>query len=65
MRQLSDRAPLLAKKVHEAEQEFARTKNVRDLTEVVRYSAESKQVIKNLKTEPEKKKGIPIGQRWG
>jgi hypothetical protein len=64
MRQSSDRAPLLARKVHTAEQEFARTKNIRDLTDVVKYAAQSKNLIKSLKVEPEKKKGIPIGQRW-
>jgi hypothetical protein len=64
VRQQSDRAPLLVRKVHMAEQEFARTKSVRDLTEVINYSAEAKQIIRKLKVQPEKKKGCPIGQRW-
>ena len=60
----TDRAPLLVRKIHAAEQEFARTKNVRDLTEIIRHSAKAKKLIRGLKVGPEKRQGIPIGQRW-
>jgi len=64
MHRAADRAPLLVRKVHDAEREFARTKNVRDLTGVIRYSAEAKKIIGNMKAATPERKGIPIGQRW-
>lgn len=64
MKHSSDHATSLVRKVKESEQEFARTKNIRDLTNVVKYDAEAKKVTKSLKAEPEKRRGIPIGQRW-
>ena len=64
MKHTADHATNLVRKVKESEQEFARTKNVRDLTNIVKHDAEAKKVIKNLKSEPEKRRGIPIGQRW-
>jgi hypothetical protein len=64
MKHSADHATNLVRKVKETEQEFARTKNIRDLTNVIKYDAEVKRVIKSLKVEPEKRRGIPIGQRW-
>jgi hypothetical protein len=64
MQRASDHAASLVRKVKTAEQDFARTKNVRDLTNVVRYDAAAKSAIKQMKVEPEKRQGIPIGQRW-
>ena len=64
MKHSADHATNLVRKVKEAEQTFARTKNVRDLTNVIKYDAKAKKVIKSLKAEPEKRQGIPIGQRW-
>jgi hypothetical protein len=63
MRRAADHAMLM---LHRAvsERDYARTKNLRDLTEVVQNDKEAKKVIKNLRVEAPVRKGIPIGQRW-
>lgn len=63
MHRASDRATYLVRKLHDTEREFAKTKRVTDLTEVIKLSKETKGFIKTMRVEPERQ-GIPIGQRW-
>ena len=63
MRRATDHAKLIAQKAR-IENQYARTKDVRDLTDVIRLDTESKKAVKSMKAPVAERKGIPIGQRW-
>lgn len=55
----SDHKMLLARRAA-AEANYARTKKISDLTEVLRYSDDAQEKV----TAAPERKGAPIGQRW-
>ena len=64
MRRAADHAMLMATKARQAEKQYARTKSVRDLTDVIKMDATTKKMVKVLTIPTEKRAGCPIGQRW-
>jgi hypothetical protein len=62
MKRASDHSMLLARRAN-AERSYARSKDIRDLTEVMRSS----EAVKNNLSAPapeQQRIGAPIGQRW-
>lgn len=66
MKRASDHAMLLVHRARQAERRYAQSKNVRDLTEVIKFDKIAKDAVNSprMPVETMERKGIPIGQRW-
>ena len=63
MKRASDHSMLLARRAN-AERSYARSKDIRDLTEVMRSTDAVKSNLAAPASSEQQRTGTPIGQRW-